>query len=282
MQERSLTQVKLLFFASLLLGFILGTGGADGGGYGQQIALFGYWFMHAAIGLALASLITRSLERWLLADWPAWRTLLTGGCISAMLFTPLAVLLDYAGGLLQLAGSERVPLARSLSAGQLWLEFTELALPFIGSWMLINLGYQRLAAPSTKDGSRGAIRPVPATGAPASARKPSLVSQLPSALGTDIQLIEADLNYVHVTTPAGQAMVLYSLNRAADELRDSGMLVHRSYWVAHRAVAKVRKNGGAVVILLADGKQVPVSRRRQKRVLEAYGRGYQAATAQTE
>ena len=169
----------------------------------------------------------------------------------------------------------------------LWLvEFGGLALPFVLAWVLINLprltrlgmnSSASLAEPASP--SRGEIEPVmpqePPREIPApEIRGPSggLLEQLPEALGTDVVLLTSDLHYLHVYTPRGRTMLLYSLSDAESELDAHGIRVHRSHWVADRHVRGLRRKGGALVCQLTGGLEVPVRRRRQAAVVARYGR----------
>jgi len=71
--------------------------------------------------------------------------------------------------------------------------------------------------------------------------------------------LNADGHYVHVYTDAGADMILYRLSDAIAELGDAqGLRVHRSWWVADRAIAP----GGISLeqLSLVNGLEVPVSR----------------------
>jgi DNA-binding LytR/AlgR family response regulator len=49
-----------------------------------------------------------------------------------------------------------------------------------------------------------------------------------------------------------------------------GMQVHRSWWVARKAVSEARREGRDVILVLADGREAPVGRDRL-RALQAGG-----------
>ena len=100
--------------------------------------------------------------------------------------------------------------------------------------------------------------------------------RLPQALGGDIIHLRADLNYLHVTTAGGSAMLLYSLARAAEELGEIGSVVHRAHWVAHAHVARARRTARGYMLVLSNGVEVPVSRRRQAEIRARFGDTYQA------
>ena len=96
----------------------------------------------------------------------------------------------------------------------------------------------------------------------------------------------SDLNYVHVTTKVGTTMVLYSLSRAAEELGDQGLQVHRSHWVSREAVVAVRRTRQGLQIEATDGRLIPVSRRKERLVREQFSamfrRNQQASEHKTE
>jgi hypothetical protein len=70
--------------------------------------------------------------------------------------------------------------------------------------------------------------------------------------------LEADGHYLHVHTSAGTDLVLYRLSDALAELAsEAGARVHRSWWVADRALTGERHRDS---LKLVNGLEVPVSR----------------------
>ena len=90
-----------------------------------------------------------------------------------------------------------------------------------------------------------------------------LVERLPLHLGTNVLALKMEDHYVRVHTPFGNALLLM---RLGDALRDLGSVdgaqVHRSWWVARHAVARVERTGRSVTLHLANGITVPVARNR--------------------
>ncbi len=69
-------------------------------------------------------------------------------------------------------------------------------------------------------------------------------------------------HYVDVWTEQGSAQLLMRFVDALSELEGAdGLQVHRSHWVARRAIAQVQRRGANLVVVLKDGAEVPVSRR---------------------
>jgi hypothetical protein len=91
---------------------------------------------------------------------------------------------------------------------------------------------------------------------------PQLV--LRSQLGSvsDVACVEAQDHYLRVTDMSGASrLVLYRFADAVAELGDAGEQVHRSFWVAARAVVSAERRGKRLQVALATGQRVPVSER---------------------
>lgn len=306
-QQRSTPTVAaalpMLLTAAVLLAVLLSsTTGTDAD---QQPAYwsFLFWLSHTVTGLFLMSGITRLLTGHLPATLPPWQQLLVSGVLGALCFAPVALLLELCFAAMGFAAPDTIQSALGEAdvsnsgvefgagqlLGELGSEFLNMAPPFVLSWLLLNLSYQSLRPPSIAAPSQPPPTASPnrlAAAEPAADPKPvvdtvadalatpaatGLLAQLPPALGQDVQLVSADLNYVHVVTANGKLMLLYSLSRAASELGDRGLQVHRSHWVSKTAVAAVRRSSRGLQIELLDGSLIPVSRRRERLVRAEFG-----------
>ncbi|MEC9434305.1 MAG: LytTR family DNA-binding domain-containing protein [Pseudomonadota bacterium] len=70
-------------------------------------------------------------------------------------------------------------------------------------------------------------------------------------------------HYVEIATEAGREMVLMRLGDAIVETApEPGLQVHRSHWVARRALASAERSGDRVELILTNGERIPVSRGR--------------------
>ena len=68
-------------------------------------------------------------------------------------------------------------------------------------------------------------------------------------------------HYVEAHTELGHALILMRFRDALRNVQNmDGMQVHRSHWVARRAVAGVRQTQGRTELRLRGGERVPVSR----------------------
>ena len=92
-------------------------------------------------------------------------------------------------------------------------------------------------------------------------REPSsFLERLPEDVGRNVIFIKADDHYLDVYTTEGQERLLMSLANAVMELGDSGIRVHRSFWVARRHVVELQNFDGRHRLVLTGGHYVPVSR----------------------
>lgn len=267
-----LTQLPAILLASALIAGLLSLQGADDAqSLWQAPLIYLFWLCHSLIGLLLMSGLTRVLSRRLPAAAPDWLQLLCAGVIGALCFAPIAGFLEYVFASVGLGESDAQSLSELFHPGLIASEFFELLPAFVVSWLLLNLSYQSLrnarpvaALPLVEDEGE--------TEAEAEIETPSgLLGKLPPALGQELMVMSSDLNYVHVTTRIGTTMMLYSLSRAAAELGDRGLLIHRSHWVSRAAVVAVRRTGQGVKVEVADGRLIPVSRRKERLVREEFG-----------
>lgn len=94
---------------------------------------------------------------------------------------------------------------------------------------------------------------------------------LPIAVRGGVLRATADLQYVHLHSPEGMTTVPGPMHRVIALLGDQGLEVRRGEWIADRHVKQVKSVRGRWVVLLKDGQQVTVSRRRLSEVKERWG-----------
>lgn len=79
----------------------------------------------------------------------------------------------------------------------------------------------------------------------------------------DVLCLQMEDHYVRVHTPSGSELILMPMAQAITELtQGEGLRVHRSWWVARRAVEAVVPAGRGWRIRLRGGLEAPVSRAR--------------------
>lgn len=83
-------------------------------------------------------------------------------------------------------------------------------------------------------------------------------------LGTDpaqVLCLQMEDHYVRVHTAAGSRLVLATLSQAIAALRGAeGLQVHRSWWVAQKAVERAEPHGRNLRLRLVNGISAPVAR----------------------
>lgn len=85
--------------------------------------------------------------------------------------------------------------------------------------------------------------------------------RLPLAVRGALQRVEAQDHYLNVVTDRGSALILMRLSDALEELAaEPGLQVHRSHWVATRAVVAHQRTKGRDILVMSCGANVPVSR----------------------
>ncbi len=101
----------------------------------------------------------------------------------------------------------------------------------------------------------------PERAAPVPDAESRFLRRLPVANRGPLVRIEAQDHYLKVVTERGAPLILMRLSEAVDALGENlGVQVHRSHWVARKAVRGHRRENGRDLLLMVDGAEVPVSR----------------------
>ncbi|KAA0686975.1 LytTR family DNA-binding domain-containing protein [Azospirillum brasilense] len=209
-----------------------------------------YWISLIGLGGLAFELLTLAATRLLRERPEAWRSMLVGVTLAvASLMTLTVALLEKT-----LRGLDFL---RPLGLAELfvYVVLVTLLVSAIPVWLeLRDRGL--LAGPAALPSP-----PLP-DNAPAPPAEPAFLARLPARLGRDLLALEMEDHYVRVHTEAGSDLILMRLRDAIAELAGlDGMQVHRSHWVAAAAVAGVeRKPDGKLVLVLRNGRRVPVSR----------------------
>lgn len=78
---------------------------------------------------------------------------------------------------------------------------------------------------------------------------------------SEVLCLQMEDHYVRVHGPTGSHLVLATLGQAMELVAAvDGMQVHRSWWIARRAVVKIERDGRNLRIRLSNGVTAPVSR----------------------
>ena len=225
-----------------------------------------YWAIIIPLNWAQILLAAAAVSRLgATARWPAI-AVVAAGCLIASVPAAFEVLwLEKWFGLREV---------RALTVVELWPYVILLSL-------VIALPIHKFAPRSTWLARRGA-EAEPGAGGPAHGAgdrpagpdtgeaAPNFVDRVPRRLRGALLCIAAEDHYLRVHTAAGSALILYRMADALSELAGvDGLQVHRSFWVAARAVGGVERDGRRVSLRLTNGLVVPVSRTFLARVRAA-------------
>ncbi len=250
-----------------------------------------FWLAHVASALFLFELAQITLGRIeFFSRLPPLLLVMAVGVVGAILFSAFNLLL--LDRMYFLVGNTLDP--EPISIAGLMDELRDSGATSVLFWVLLNsprliIIAQQKDAEEAGEPSLADVAPTPpdASDAPTMPRHQllDLLSRLPRRIGTDIVAISAELHYLRVYTPTGEALILMSFGRAVEALGViPGQVIHRSHWVALEHLVAIASDGDRVTCRLDTGLELPVSRthrarlraalasRDQARVLQAAGR----------
>lgn len=129
-----------------------------------------------------------------------------------------------------------------------------------------------LAIAAHHDFGRGAVSPLPPV-VPSIPEEavvlPRIVLRLEPALRGALVSLSVRDHYVDVQTLAGRGTLLMRFGDAMAEVAPvEGAQVHRSHWVAWDRVMGLERGEGRLMLVMAEGPPVPVSRNHRERLVE--------------
>ncbi len=219
-------------------------------------AAFGCWWLSQVLVVSGRERLSRGL-------------LIASSLVATLLFVPFSLAIDVLFAL---------PEAESGWLFLLLSEWLESALPIAASCMIASLPAWLATAnppvsPETLPASQPTVvEPTPAgTVSGRDATSDSDAGLLPLAVRGGVLRATADLQYVHLHSPEGITTVPGPMHRVVSLLDDLGLEIRRGDWVADRHVKQLKSIRGQWVVLLKDGQQVGVSRRRVADVKKRWG-----------
>ena len=248
-----------------------------------------FWAIHVGLGLAALYAASWLVLPRIMNSLPAWLVLLIAGTGGALLLAPAGYLVEQALPA-SLRPLEEVDEWLDVFAARGWwqgivVEFVESAPGTLCVWVIINLPF--LANRRSLEGGRGpdgsgSAEPVDLdkaeAGRYAETARAEFISRLPESLGKNVIAISSDLHYLHVYTDLGRCMILGSLQQAAESMGEAGLRVHRTHWVARRAIVKIVKKGQQWHCLLSNDLKIPISRRNKSTVAGWFGQSTKIVT----
>ncbi len=225
-------------------------------------ATFGCWWLSQWLVVSGRDRLTRGL-------------LLRSSFVATLLFVPLSLALDPLFALTEQESSWLSLVLEEWLAGAFPV-FSSCLIASLPAWLEIADAQEK--APPPPESARAAAdgsEAEPDTGrhTPSSdpADDPAVGRLLPLAVRGGVLRATADLQYVHLHTADGVTTVPGPMHRVIGLLADQGLEVRRGEWLADRFIRQVKSVRGQWVVLLKDGGQVTVSRRRLAEVRNRWG-----------
>lgn len=233
----------------------------DWKGRGRELAV--YCVIGAFLTIIRPYNATGSLPLW--ASFLFWTGLIALGSLTAEL--TLTLLRRYVGGMPAPAMLTAVTLTTALAVTAAIIALERLLfgdyIPLAHLPRLFGLVWV-ISAAMTAVGymlERSFLAPPPEPVEGASPAE-TFLSRLPIRYRTaELYAVSAEDHYLRVHTSFGEELILMRLADAMRELSGAGGLqVHRSWWVSKAAVRDTNRQGGKLSLVLASGKEAPVSR----------------------
>ena len=241
----------------------------------QWMAIF--WAVQISIGLVVLQLVLYAISRINKAvQWPLWLLVIVSGVLGSVILAPLYWLIGE-GLMLQTLGftstnDDDLDAKLGFGFSAVVHEFTDIVAPVTTAWLLVSWPrLQGLIPPLVAQYRDSERQDVEAPLAAAQSAAPdSWRAAIPRELGDDLIAVKSELQYLRVFTSRGSALILGALQAVEDAEGQTGMRVHRSWWVHAQHICAVQRHGDAAVCVLSDGLNVPVSRRRKADVLAEF------------
>lgn len=260
---------QYFFFSSLVLIVIFAwmePAGAAGIGFGRGLV---FWTVQISILIPLLITIQHLASHYvtLKATQAPWIQTALSGVVAALLFVPIAYLLDALFAIPDDASTMGIMRGLLDEASGVVVPVTVTWLALNAPWIL-QLDFSRRHSESTTQQPHQHDR-TPSTNAEGPTR---FLQELRSRASGDLISISSELHYVRAVTTDTEVMFLYNLRDAIEELpADAGLQIHRSHWVARGHVKDLTRKNGSSECTLSNGKRLPVSRRKYSEVKDLLG-----------
>ena len=233
-----------LLITPLLVGIVLGLGGAFDTGHMRLVVRLAYWVVLMLFG----SLVGRSLAIWMITRPRFVARRWASAAIIAAVTSLVMTLVVWLANALVLGEAPRV------------VRLSYLFLP-----VLIISGATTVLSVLV-DG-----QPSTTSAAPADAPAAKFLDRIPPRLaGGALFAVEAQDHYLRLHTSLGEDLILMRLTDAIAELEGiEGARTHRSWWVARDAIVAADRAEGRASLTLPNGATVPVSRSYARTLREA-------------
>lgn len=246
------------------------------------LAIVLVWALHLSVGLVAIRAGVIGLSRWpKTATWSDLSLLAVSGFVASLVLAPVSFVIDQSLLTLGVDTDDELLIGSSATALKIFFGIVEEWTQVVGPTVLVAVMLalpawwvrrQSTPSPNVSEMSREAEVPIASDSASAEPMAiRSCLQRLPPVLGTDLIAAQSELQYVRIYTTLGDALVLGALKDVAEQREAEGQLVHRTWWVSNRHVRTLRRKGAQYVLTMANGLEIPVSRRRQKVLIRQFG-----------
>jgi len=264
---------KYFITIGLFLALLFTVLGPRGSADGTWLFRLLQWSLQVAVPMTILIATHLLLSKSTLFDrLNPWVKLTLSGVIGGLLFTPVALVLDFLLGVDQWRGFGDTDRIFSLLLDEVAGVVPPVLLVWIGmnAPRVLGLNFSLQERQAQGEVPVLSTKTAESTFPETRDREPGFLFRLPASVGQDIVCLMAELHYLRVVTSKGQSLVLYNLRDAIAELSpETGIQTHRSYWAAFEHVVKMVTSNGRTLLLMDDGSEVPVSRRRAPAVKKA-------------
>ncbi|MGR3599085.1 MAG: LytTR family DNA-binding domain-containing protein [Heliomarina sp.] len=215
---------------------------------------FIFWLAHILILLVLLHVAQVGLQR--ISGFNrlhAWVQVFVSGVSGTLLFTPVALMLEY----LFFVDAALQDTAESF-VHSLATEFGAVLPGSILVWFCLNATRLLRLPDHIAPDKPGASDPMN-----------HFWRKVPDSLGRDLVALTAELHYLRVRTTEGDTLILYPFGRAVEELGDQGYRIHRSHWIAIEHLNCLERKGDRYFCRTDTGLRLPVSRSYLRTIRDA-------------
>ena len=257
---------KYFFWVSvflILLFTLLNPAGTLGVDFGLRLLI---WTVQIGILVPTFIIIHIKLQKIQIFDHlNDWYKILLSGLIGCFFFLPFDLAIDYVTGLDDWSKFRNLSESYTIVINEIGSLFPTAILTWvaINAPRILNFNFSKISAVEQ-------VKLMPSEQTPNyekqfdSVSKNEFLAKFSYKIGTDIICLMSELHYIRVVTLKGEMLILYNLKDAISELPVDliGIQIHRSFWVNLKYIEKIIKKKLQNILILSNGKSVPVSRRR--------------------
>lgn len=230
-------------------------------GTGFMLRLF-FWTIQISILIPLLIYVQITIQKFKFFDISnVWIKVTIGGLISSIIFIPIGLSIDY---LLNLDDWTNIKNFTDLYP-LIIEEMTGVVGPVTLTWIGINaprILRLNFEIPTIKNEAKKKETDLQTL------KTPHILTLIPKDIGDNIIYMASEMHYLRIVTTKGEALELYSLHNAIEELNAlcTGIRTHRAFWVNKTHIDKLVGKPPHRNILTSQGYLVPVSRRQYSTV----------------